>query len=465
MFISSETLRTGQSQIDHSAHSHNERLSTKDPLHYGKVWFEEVGDLCMAHGYRDRQAQIAGMIRLVTGTGTGSRLLADLKALSTQGVRIAIGPRDDIAPDATHIPMNAVSTTVDGEVLWDCNYLGFLRDVAHPTPDTYKKLIGDLTEVRNLAAKKAWPDVPPVSGKDTESAFLAELVLRDTPALLQSEVAGPGGTPRYELGAGHMPAWRNEALRFDSLNNLMPAWLTTEGRQQRDDLIAVLKLIDATSIGKALLNDLWVYGRSRGVMVVHRSGSGKEGIYKLADATVWRFDKSGLAARAQSTALTDREARASGGFLCLLEAHRELADKLGTLARLSDLPYLQRQFEAQLVDERRRHLPADGARVRHGAGSPPSSVASTAGVSLRTGIPVPPDDGGTGLEDALVTGRPTGAVQARAENRVRHWLQNSVRIFTVSRAEVTTRITHPSSRRAVPNPYTPGPARGTGTGV
>jgi hypothetical protein len=445
MYISSETIRTGQNQAGNGVQAHNERLSTRDPLHYGKVWFEEVGDLYVAHGYRDRQAQIADMIKLVSGTGTGSRLLADLKALSMQGVCIAIGPRDDFAPGATHIPMSAVSTTVDGEVLWDCNYLGFLRDVAHPGPDTYKKLIADLAEVRNLAAKKAWPAVPPVSGKDIESSFLAELVLRDTPALLQSEVPGPGAIPRYELGACHMPAWRNEVLRFDSLNNLMPAWLTAEGRQIRDDLVVVLKLIGATSIGKALLNDLWVYGRSRGVMVVHRSRSGKEGVYKLADAPVWGFEKSGLAARAQSTALTDREARASGGFLCLLEAHRELADTLGTLARLSDLPYLQRQFEAQLMDERARHPAVD--------------------LSLRTRIPMPPADGGTSFEDALVIGHPTAAAQVPAESRVRHWLQNSLRIFTGSRAEATTRITPAPSRRAVPNPYTPGPTRGAGTGV
>lgn len=449
MFISSETIHTGPSQAGNSAPSHDQRLSTRDPLHYGKVWFEEVGDLCVAHCYRDRQAQIAGMIKLVSGTGTGLRLLADLKALSMQGVRIAIGPRDDIAPGATHIPISNVSTTVDGEVLWDCNCLGFLRDVAHPAPDTYKKLIGDLTDVRNLAAKKAWPAVPPLSGKDLESSFLAELVLRGAPALAQSEVAGPGATPRYQLGADHMPAWRNEALRFDGLNNLMPAWLTTEGRQIRDDLVAVLKLIEATSIGKALLNDLWVYGRSRGVMVVHRSSNGKNGVYKLADAPIWGFDKSGLAARAQSTALTDREARASGGFLCLLEAHRELADKLGTLARLSDPPQLQRQFEAQLLDERKRHLP----------------VATTAGLSLRTEIPTPSADRGTGGVDAPVVAHPAGAAQAPADNRLRHWLQDSLRKFIGSRAEVTTRITQTSSRRAAPNPYTPGPTRGTGTGV
>ncbi|AOB32804.1 hypothetical protein AKI39_21780 [Bordetella sp. H567] len=322
-----------------------------------------LGGFLLAHAYADRQAQVFDMLKVLSTTGTGSRVLAELKALSEQGVRIAIGPRDDLEAEPGHLPSQGVAATADGQVLWDCFYR---RQSAamESTPEAYRWLIGELAQARNLAAQKGWPGVPPLQPGDVESAFMAELALRTAPAAAQSRYVPTFPAPLHEFDAAYMPEWPRGPVHFDTLGGLMPAWFTGQAKDSWDEIRTVLQAVNQTAIGQRLLSDLWVYGRSRAVMLVHRSTSGKEGVMRLNDATpIWGFDKSTLAARAQSLALTEGEAQASGAFLSLLVIHGMLASKLGMLGKVGAAAGLQHQFEQQLIGCRARRANAPGTDV------------------------------------------------------------------------------------------------------
>lgn len=454
-----------------------QRLDTRNAQHYGRAHFDEIGDIYLAQAYSqsDRQIRLIEIFKLVATTGTGRAILADLRVLSNQGVRIAIGPRDDFDVASTHVPALGVSATVDGAVLWDCKLAEQGLGTSHPEPDAYKSLIWELAQLRNLAAERAWPGIPPLRSKDVEPAFMAELAIETAPAFAASRFCPAFPVWRTDANSSYLPEWKRGATYFDTLDMLMPAWLTDGGQAVREDVIVVLRQLQETVLGKRLLTDLWVYGRSRVMLLIHHSASGKDGVHKVGGNTpVWCFNKTALAGQAQSKDLTDREARASGAFAELLVARCGLAAKVGVLQQGADVLEAQKQFEAELIDARQR--PRTPAAMRAPADPAARTVAEMPPQRPRAlGMPVPdqptaqvetpaPQQGwAAGQED--ITRSPGAQAPASRDSRIAHWLQESARAFARSFGD---RAASPArslpGRSGVPNVYTRAPARSPSRG-
>lgn len=471
--------------IDNSVRSTPQRLDTRNSRHYGAAHFDAIGSVMLAHSYANRQAHVLDMLDLLSTTGTGSRVLAELKALSEQGVCIAIGPRDDVEPGADRRPLDGVATTVDGQVLWDCDYRGYVSGRAFDA-QTYQVLIGELVQVRNLAAEKAWPGVPPLQRNDVESAFMAELALRTAPAVGQSQYVPTFPAPLDEFDAAYMPEWGRGPIHFDSLGGLMPAWFTVLGKDTWNEVLAVLRTVAQTAVGRRLLSDLWVYGRSRAVMLVHSSASGKDGVRRLDDQTpIWSFNKASLAGLALSDALTDTEAQASGAFLNLLAAHAMLASKLGMLGKVANIDELQNRFEQQLIEDRDRRMTAAAgdaspSGISHSAwplwqveaarnhrsplaasklvSRPRAHAVGRAPTQDRPAVPtapVPSPPPGQARVEAVpetlhdIATRP--APSSRQNKGVARWLQNSARAFARTFNPPSSVARNTAGRQ--PNPY------------
>ncbi|CAM3644708.1 hypothetical protein BOSP111201_17945 [Bordetella sputigena] len=442
MQVSLDTQIPSSLYGDNSGPASPRRLNTRDPQQYRQVVFDQVGAIHLAHRYDNSElhVQIFEVFTLLSSTGIGRTVLADLKALSALGVRIAIGPRDDADANNVQVSPYGVGHTVDGAVLWDCDFPGHGLNTPSPAPEAYRRLIRELAQVRNLAAESVWQGCPTLRPDDAESAFMAELAAATAPAFAASRFCPP-----FPIWSAE-PDWPRGPTYFDPLETLMPAWLTEEGRLVRDEVVSVLRLVQETPWGRRLLNDIWVYGRSRAVTLIHYSASGREGVHKVNnDTPIWCYNRAALERRAQSEDLTEREARASGAFVDLLRVRGALATKLGMLEHGHDLAPAQRKFEDQLIETRRRRtVPpvAPPPPALADPGSAPARRPSIPSVRAPSGPPsaaadVPPARPAPApAAESWVAGQEdiTAAVSRQARfsrrHRIARWMQESMQLVS-----------------------------------
>jgi hypothetical protein len=325
---------------------------------------DQVYTVRMERQYQARRQEIIELFRLISATGTGRRMLDEIRQLSSLGIHLSIGPMasTDQGVDRARVP--GVGQTRDGQPLWDCFCQGGLSMGDSPYTAPYLRIIQALTEVRNLAMAKAWPGIPPLDPRDMENAFMAELAVRTAPAL-----AHPSFWPldfKYlaQLDPQRPPAW-NGPLTFDTLHGIVPAWVSPELSEQRDDLIDVLRRIYFTFVGERVLNELCAYARSNAIMVIHRSQRGLHGVHLVSDAKtpVWCFDRENVRELGLAPDLTDRQARAVGAFSELLSVRDRLIAKLGLLVGVESHTGVMDVFKLQIrqnwpgADNMRRTTP------------------------------------------------------------------------------------------------------------
>ncbi|ANN70433.1 hypothetical protein [Bordetella bronchialis] len=360
------------------------------------VHFDAIGPVLLDRHWAARYTEIQAVFDLLSATGTGRMLLADIKACIQKGERILLGAGGGVDAHAADRCGGWTLQTRDDGIRWDL--LRYARPLlaGQRDADAYTSVIHSVAAVRNFAIHRLDPDLPLPAPDDVERAFLAELAVRAAPAVDPFHSGVPFVTSLASCDTRRLPRWPGP-LTFDGLGGLMPAWLTEQAIDARDDLTEVLAVVRRTDMGRRLLNELQVYGRASAVLVVHCSRNGNHGLRHRDGTGFWGFDASWLSLRASSTALTRIERQASGAMVELLRARTLLQTQLGFLGTEAAMPAAQQLFERELLESRRQRAPGKSGEsppaIRQPSDAPAVGsmpVSPAQGAAKPTSVPAPP---------------------------------------------------------------------------